>query len=120
MTGEEWNVLAAGWAAFAAVERPAGRSLRPTVGDSSGWLPPELIYAHPVLPSCHQSLPPGCCWLTFHGVDLARGPDGAFRIHGDRAQSPSGAGYTWKTGSFWREPADAVPRRALRAGWPVF
>jgi uncharacterized circularly permuted ATP-grasp superfamily protein/uncharacterized alpha-E superfamily protein len=96
MTGEEWNVLAAGL-------EQRSRLLNALLADlydrrlaiRQGWLPPELIYAHPgFLPSCHQSLPPGCRWLTFHGVDLARGPDGAFRIHGDRAQSPSGAGYT--------------------------
>ena len=96
MTGEEWNVLAAGL-------EQRSRLLNALLADlydrrlaiRQGWLPPELIYAHPgFLPSCHQSLPDGCRWLTFHGVDLARGPDGAFRIHGDRAQSPSGAGYT--------------------------
>ena len=96
MTGEEWNVLAAGL-------EQRSRLLNALLADlydrrlaiRQGWLPPELIYAHPgFLPSCHQSLPPGCRWLTFHGVDLARGPDGTFRIHGDRAQSPSGAGYT--------------------------
>lgn len=96
MTGEEWSTLAAG------LEQRT-RLLNALLADlydqrlaiRQGWLPPELIYAHPgFLPPCHRSLPAGCRWLIFHGVDLARGPDGSFRVHGDRAQSPSGAGYT--------------------------
>ena len=96
MTGEEWETLAAGLA-------QRSRLLNALLADlysqrlsiRQGWLPPELIYAHPgFLPPCHQSLPAGCRWLIFHGVDLARGPDGVIRVQGDRAQSPSGAGYT--------------------------
>ncbi len=96
MTGEEWDGLAAGLA-------QRSRLLNALLADlysqrltiRQGWLPPELIYTHPgFLPPCHQSLPAGCRWLIFHGVDLARGPDGVIRVQGDRAQSPSGAGYT--------------------------
>jgi uncharacterized circularly permuted ATP-grasp superfamily protein/uncharacterized alpha-E superfamily protein len=96
MTGEEWSVLAEGL-------EQRSRLMNALLADlydrrlaiRQGWLPPELIHAHPgFLPPCHQSLPAGSRWLIFHGVDLARGPDGAFRVHGDRAQSPSGAGYT--------------------------
>ena len=96
MTGEEWNVLAAGL-------EQRSRLLNALLADSydqrlalrQGWLPPELVYAYPgFLHPCHQALPAGSRWLIFHGVDLARGPDGVFRVYGDRAQSPSGAGYT--------------------------
>jgi uncharacterized circularly permuted ATP-grasp superfamily protein/uncharacterized alpha-E superfamily protein len=95
MTGEEWNALAAGL-------EQRSRLLNALLTDlydqrralRQGWLPPELVYAHPgFLHPCHQALPAGSRWLIFHGVDLARGPDGAFRVYGDRAQSPSGAGY---------------------------
>lgn len=59
-----------------------------------GLLPPELIYAHPgYLRPCHESLPEGIRWLTFHAVDLARAADGSFWVAGDRTQTPSGAGY---------------------------
>ncbi|MFO7640782.1 MAG: circularly permuted type 2 ATP-grasp protein, partial [Candidatus Competibacteraceae bacterium] len=96
MTGAEWDALAAGLA-------QRSRLLNALLADlysqrltiRQGWLPPELIYAHPgFLPPCHQSLPAGCRWLIFHGVDLARGPDGVIQVQGDRAQSPFGAGYT--------------------------
>lgn len=96
MTGEEWSVLAAGL-------EQRSRLLNALLADlydrrmalRQGWLPPELVYAFPgFLHPCYQALPAGSRWLIFHGVDLARGPDGAFRIYGDRTQSPSGAGYT--------------------------
>jgi len=96
MTGEEWSTLAAGM-------EQRSRLLNALLADlydqrlaiRQGWLPPELVHAHPgFLHPCHLSLPAGSRWLIFHGIDLARGPDGQFRVYGDRAQSPSGAGYT--------------------------
>ncbi|MCB1776844.1 MAG: circularly permuted type 2 ATP-grasp protein [Candidatus Competibacteraceae bacterium] len=96
MTGEEWSELASG------LEQRT-RLMNALLADlysqrlviRQGWLPPELIYSHPgFLAPCHQSLPAGQRELIFHGVDLARGPDGVFRVFGDRTQSPAGAGYT--------------------------
>ena len=96
MTGDEWNALATGL-------EQRSRLLNALLGDlydrrlalRQGWLPPELIYACPgFIRACYQTLPAGSRWLTFHGVDLARGPDGAFRVYGDRTQAASGAGYT--------------------------
>lgn len=96
MTGEEWTTLAEGL-------EQRSRLMNALLADlydrrlaiRQGWLPPELIYAHPgFLHACHRSLPDGHRWLIFHGVDLGRGPDGVFRVYGDRVQSPSGAGYT--------------------------
>ncbi len=59
-----------------------------------GLLPQELIHAHPgFLRPCHpydQRLDYPLC---LYAADLARGPDGRFRVVGDRTQSPSGAGY---------------------------
>ncbi|HRF45086.1 MAG TPA: circularly permuted type 2 ATP-grasp protein [Candidatus Competibacteraceae bacterium] len=95
MTGEEWSELAIG------LEQRT-RLMNALLADlydqrlaiRQGWLPPELIYPHPgFLAACHQSLPSGQRGLIFHGIDLARGPDGVLRVYGDRTQSPSGAGY---------------------------
>ncbi len=95
MTGEEWSELAAGMAQRSRLLNALLADLYgPRMTIRQGWLPPELIFSHPgFLPACHQSLPEGRRWLVFHGIDLARGPDGLFRAYGDRAQSPSGAGY---------------------------
>jgi uncharacterized circularly permuted ATP-grasp superfamily protein len=96
MTGEEWSDLAAGMEQRSRLLNALMTDLYgPRTAIRQGWLPPELIYAYPgFLHACHQSLPNGSRWLIFHGVDLARGPDGVFRVYGDRSQSPSGAGYT--------------------------
>ncbi|MDS4021380.1 MAG: circularly permuted type 2 ATP-grasp protein [Candidatus Competibacter sp.] len=96
MTGEEWSALAVGLEQRSRLLNALLADLYgPRLAIRQGWLPPELIHAHPgFLPPCHQSLPAGSRWLIFHGVDLARGRDGTFRVYGDRAQSPSGAGYT--------------------------
>lgn len=95
MTGEEWSDLAAGMEQRSRLFDALLNDLYgPRTVIRQGWLPPEMIYAHTgFLHACHQSLPAGCRWLIFHGVDLARGPDGVFRVYGDRTQSPSGAGY---------------------------
>jgi uncharacterized circularly permuted ATP-grasp superfamily protein/uncharacterized alpha-E superfamily protein len=37
--------------------------------------------------------PPGGRWMNIYAADLGRGPDGRWWVLGDRAQSPSGAGY---------------------------
>ena len=96
MTGEEWTGLAAGLEQRSRLLNALLADLYgPRLAIRHGWLPPELVYAHPgFLPACHQALPSNGRWLIFHGVDLARGPDGVFRAYGDRVQSPSGAGYT--------------------------
>ncbi|HRX72347.1 MAG: circularly permuted type 2 ATP-grasp protein [Candidatus Competibacteraceae bacterium] len=96
MTGEEWSELATG---LEQRTRLMNALLADLYGQRlairQGWLPPELIYPHPgFLAPCHQSLPAGQRELIFHGIDLARGPDGVFRVYGDRTQSPAGAGYT--------------------------
>ncbi len=96
MTGEEWSELAAGLEQRSRLLNALLADLYgPRMAIRQGWLPPELVFSHPgFLPPCHRSLPEGRRWLIFHGVDLARGPDGVFRVYGDRTQSPSGAGYT--------------------------
>ena len=59
-----------------------------------GLLPPELVFAHPgFLRSCHDLRVPDDCYLHVYAADLARTPDGSWRVLADRAQSPAGSGY---------------------------
>ncbi|AGA91079.1 hypothetical protein Thimo_2340 [Thioflavicoccus mobilis 8321] len=59
-----------------------------------GLLPAELIDAYPgyLLP-CHRIQIAGDRPLVNCAVDLTRTPSGAWRVIGDRTQSPSGSGY---------------------------
>src|SRR5579883_1026610 len=60
-----------------------------------GLLPPALIFGNPgLLRACHGIQPPGGRFLFVHGVDLARGIDGSWRVLADCTQAPSGTGYT--------------------------
>jgi uncharacterized circularly permuted ATP-grasp superfamily protein/uncharacterized alpha-E superfamily protein len=60
-----------------------------------GLLPPELVDGYPgyLLP-CHGIKLAGDRPLVFYGADLTRDAAGAWRVIGDRTQTPSGAGYT--------------------------
>ena len=61
---------------------------------SEGWLPPELVLAHPgFLRPCHGARPPQGRFLHFYAGDLLRAPSGQFHVLTDRTQAPSGAGY---------------------------
>jgi uncharacterized circularly permuted ATP-grasp superfamily protein/uncharacterized alpha-E superfamily protein len=61
---------------------------------AEGLLPPALIHGNPgFLRPCHGLRPPGGVRLHFYAVDLARAPDGRWRVMADRTQAPSGAGY---------------------------
>ena len=60
-----------------------------------GHLPPALVCANPnFLRPCHGISVPGQAYLHLHGVDIARSHDGRRWALSDRAQTPSGAGYT--------------------------
>jgi uncharacterized circularly permuted ATP-grasp superfamily protein/uncharacterized alpha-E superfamily protein len=64
------------------------RSLR------EGLLPPAFVFNHPgFLRPCAWAVPQGQPWLNVIAVDLARGPDGRWRVIGDRTEAPIGAGY---------------------------
>jgi uncharacterized circularly permuted ATP-grasp superfamily protein len=57
-----------------------------------GWLPPELVHAHPgFLRACHGAVP-RARGLVIYGADLARSPDGRWCVIADRTQAPSGSG----------------------------
>ncbi len=59
-----------------------------------GLLPAQLVQGHPgYLRSLHAHRPAGNVWLHIAAFDLARGPDGAWRVVNQRVQAPSGLGY---------------------------
>jgi uncharacterized circularly permuted ATP-grasp superfamily protein/uncharacterized alpha-E superfamily protein len=60
-----------------------------------GLLPPELVFGHRgYLRPLHGAHVPAGRWLHFYAADLGRSADGQLWVIGDRAQAPSGAGYT--------------------------
>ncbi len=61
---------------------------------SEGLIPPALVFGNPnFLRPCQGMSPPRGRWLPLYAADVARGPDGQFRVLSDRTQAPSGAGY---------------------------
>ncbi len=61
---------------------------------TEGWLPPELVLAHPgFLRACDGLTPPQGRFLHFYAADLVRRPTGMFHVLTDRTQAPAGAGY---------------------------
>src|ERR1700691_5832330 len=57
-------------------------------------LPAELVFPNPaILRPCWGIEPPGGVFLHMYAADLARSPDGQWRVLADRTQAPSGAGY---------------------------
>lgn len=62
---------------------------------TDGKIPPALVFGNPAfLRPLHgaQAIGSGRL-LQFYGADLARSPDGAWWVVGDRTEAPSGAGY---------------------------
>jgi uncharacterized circularly permuted ATP-grasp superfamily protein/uncharacterized alpha-E superfamily protein len=58
------------------------------------FLPPALVYGHPgYLRPLAGFLPRDGVFLHIVAFDLARGPDGAWWLIGNRTQAPSGLGY---------------------------
>jgi uncharacterized circularly permuted ATP-grasp superfamily protein/uncharacterized alpha-E superfamily protein len=93
---EEWTGLATGVAQRARLlELLLADLYGPQRALVEGWLPPELVFAHPsFLRPLHGTRLPRGAWLPLAGVDLVRAPDGRWRALADRTQAPSGAGYT--------------------------
>ncbi len=59
-----------------------------------GLLPASLVLAHPqYLRAMHGCRPAGGVHLHVAAFDLARGPDGDWRVVSQRTQAPSGLGY---------------------------
>ena len=59
-----------------------------------GFIPPALVFKNPgFLRACHGVRPHDGVFLHVAAFDLARGPDGRWRVMGTRTQAPSGLGY---------------------------
>jgi uncharacterized circularly permuted ATP-grasp superfamily protein/uncharacterized alpha-E superfamily protein len=59
-----------------------------------GHLPPHLVYGHPqFLRPLVGAVPPGDVRVHLYAADLARAPDGSWRVTSSRADAPGGLGY---------------------------
>lgn len=59
-----------------------------------GSLPPAFLFNHPgFLRPCDGIRPADGVWLNNLAVDVIRGPDGAWRVIGERTETPMGLGY---------------------------
>ena len=95
LRGEEWAVLERGLIQRAELLNAVLLDLYgPRKLIAQGLLPPELFDGYPgyLLP-CHGIEVAGNRPLVFYGTDLTRDAEGRWRVIGDRAQTPSGAGY---------------------------
>lgn len=120
---EEWRSLQDGLAQRAALLNAVladlyggGTLLR------SGLVPPALVHADPgFLRPCLGIRPPGPVWLHLYAADVARTPDGRWQVLGDRAQSPSGAGYALENRAVASQVlADAFTECGVRSLNPFF
>ncbi|MDZ4849057.1 MAG: circularly permuted type 2 ATP-grasp protein [Pirellulaceae bacterium] len=91
----EWNVLAAKLSQRA---RLMEALLKDLFGEQrlirERILPPELLFGHPAWHPAYQGLAPANQRiLEYYVADLARAPNGAWWVTGDRTKSPFGLGY---------------------------
>ena len=86
----EWRYIAAGVAQRAEL---LDKILHDIYGDArliaEGALPAAAITGSPdfIRPMCGVT-PPGGRWLRFYAADIGRGPDGKWRVLGDRRWAP--------------------------------
>lgn len=60
---------------------------------ASGAIPHQLVFSDPsFLRACHGLKPPGG-FLQFFATDIARGPDGSWRVIDTHTETPAGIGY---------------------------
>jgi uncharacterized circularly permuted ATP-grasp superfamily protein/uncharacterized alpha-E superfamily protein len=93
---DSWRQISAGIAQRAALLNTILADLYtgPQRTLKEGLLPPALVQGHPgYLRALHGHAPPGNIWLHIAAFDLARGPDGVWRVVNQRVQAPSGLGY---------------------------
>jgi len=92
----EWRQLEAGLIQRAELlEAVLADSYGPGTLTRDGRLPAALIAGNPeFLRPLVGVAPPGGAHLRFYAVDVGRGADGKWWVFNDRAQAPSGAGYT--------------------------
>ncbi|MFM9938961.1 MAG: circularly permuted type 2 ATP-grasp protein [Hyphomicrobiaceae bacterium] len=58
-----------------------------------GLIPPELIFSDPAYLRACQTVAPGAGRIQFFAADLARGPDGSWRVVDTHVETPAGIGY---------------------------
>ncbi len=92
----EWREIAAGVAQRAEL---LDMVLRDAYGEQrlvqEGALPAAVIAGSPdYVRAMSGATPQGGRWLRFYAAEIGRGPDGRWWVLGDRAQAPSGAGYS--------------------------
>lgn len=93
--GEEWQAIASGVIQRARLAEAILADIHgPNQLVEGGHLPAAAVagspdYLHPM----QGVVPAGGRHLSLYAVDLGRGPDGRWRVLGDRTQAPSGAGY---------------------------
>ena len=92
----EWKALEAGLVQRAGLlEAVLADAYGPGLLAREGRLPAALIAGNPeFLRPLAGVEPPGGAHLRFIAMDVGRGPDGRWWVLGDRAQAPSGAGYS--------------------------
>jgi uncharacterized circularly permuted ATP-grasp superfamily protein/uncharacterized alpha-E superfamily protein len=112
LSPEEWRQIEQGVAQRARVlEALLADLYGPQRLLAEGLVPPELPFGHPnFLWPCHGLVPRGGSWLHVYAADLARAPDGHWRLLADRTQVPSGAGYALEN----RDIAEQVLPEAIR------
>jgi uncharacterized circularly permuted ATP-grasp superfamily protein/uncharacterized alpha-E superfamily protein len=113
LTAEEWRALEPGIGQrVRLLELVLADLYGPQRLLAEGIVPPALAFGHPnFLWPCVDALPVGATWLSVCATDLARGPDGRWRVLADRTQTPSGAGYALES----REIVEQVWPDAVRA-----
>jgi uncharacterized circularly permuted ATP-grasp superfamily protein/uncharacterized alpha-E superfamily protein len=92
----EWKELEAGLAQRAELlEAVLADSYGPATLTREGRMPAALVAGNPeFLRPLVGVAPPGGAHLRFYAVDIGRGADGRWWVLSDRAQAPSGAGYS--------------------------
>ncbi|MFG0295165.1 MAG: circularly permuted type 2 ATP-grasp protein [Maioricimonas sp. JB045] len=95
LPAEEWREITEALAQRAAVMDHILRDLfGPQKLIRDGFLPPELLFAHPGYHPAYHGLPaPGGRHLHLYAADIARSPDGQWWVTGDRTRAPFGLGY---------------------------
>lgn len=92
---DEWNRIKRGMAQRAELlERVVRDIYGPGTLISSGALPAPVVTGSPHFwRQMINARPPGNRYLHFYSADLARGPDGEWRVLADGVRAPTGAGY---------------------------
>ena len=76
-----------------ACSKPAGRSLRAPAIARIGAIPHQLVFSDPSYLRPCKDLRPDKGHIQFFAIDVARGPDGGWRVIDTHIETPAGIGY---------------------------